>query len=205
MTLAFDCHPEAQAEFAAGVDWYDAREPGVGGRFAEAIRAAIDAIVADPAAWARWPRRGREPVVRSKGVSGSPFRVVYFVEHDVVTIWPWLTPSADPATGEIEPVSGAAAMRRHRSAQSPQEPQQDRPRSGWLGRAEPLDAGGPGGMSAPRGAVAHDIGAPFSLRRCRASPRRASGPAPQRRPSTANRLQSCRVGRRSRGAPARRR
>ncbi|MHB1064158.1 MAG: hypothetical protein ACYC1Z_06675 [Georgenia sp.] len=32
MTLAFDFHPEAQAEFAADVDWYDAREPGVGGR-----------------------------------------------------------------------------------------------------------------------------------------------------------------------------
>ena len=26
MTLAFDFHPEAQAEFAADVDWYDARQ-----------------------------------------------------------------------------------------------------------------------------------------------------------------------------------
>lgn len=34
MTLAFDFHPEAQAEFAADVDWYDDREVGVGGRFA---------------------------------------------------------------------------------------------------------------------------------------------------------------------------
>lgn len=43
MIRAFGFHPEAQAEFTADVDWYDAREAGVGGRFAEAVRAAIDA------------------------------------------------------------------------------------------------------------------------------------------------------------------
>lgn len=86
MTLAFDFHPEAQAEFAADVDWYDARETGVGGRFAEAVRAAIDAAVDDPAAWAKWPGWEREPVVRSKGVTGFPYRVVYFVDRDVLTI-----------------------------------------------------------------------------------------------------------------------
>ncbi len=30
MTLGFDFHPEAQAEFAADVDWYDAREASRG-------------------------------------------------------------------------------------------------------------------------------------------------------------------------------
>lgn len=55
MTRAFDFHPEAQAELSAGVDWYDAREAGVGGRFAEAVRAAIDAAVDDPEAWRRGP------------------------------------------------------------------------------------------------------------------------------------------------------
>ncbi len=41
MTFAFDFHPEAEAELAADVDWYDAREPGVGGRLAEAVLAAV--------------------------------------------------------------------------------------------------------------------------------------------------------------------
>lgn len=86
MILAFGFHPEAQAEFAADVDWYDAREVGVGGRFAEAVRAAIDAAVDDPAAWPTWPGWQREPVVRSKGVTGFPYRVVYVVDHDVLTI-----------------------------------------------------------------------------------------------------------------------
>jgi toxin ParE1/3/4 len=52
MTLAFDFHPEAQAELVADVDWYDDRESGVGGRFADAVRAAIESAVEDPAAWA---------------------------------------------------------------------------------------------------------------------------------------------------------
>lgn len=86
MTLAFGFHPEAQAEFAAEVDWYDARDAGAGGRFAEAVRAAIEAVVDDPEAWATWPGWGREPVVRSKGVSGFPHRIVFLVEHEVVTI-----------------------------------------------------------------------------------------------------------------------
>lgn len=86
MTLAFDFHPEAQAEFAADVDWYDARDLGVGTRFAEAARAAIDAAVDDPEAWATWPGWDRQPVVRSKGVTGLPFKVIYFVEHDMLTV-----------------------------------------------------------------------------------------------------------------------
>ena len=39
-----------------------------------------------PRAWAVWPGWDREPVVRSKGVSGFPYRVVYFVQGDLLTI-----------------------------------------------------------------------------------------------------------------------
>lgn len=86
MTLAFDFHPEARAELVADADWYDERDVGVGGLFAEAVRGAINAAVDDPAAWAKWPGWDREPVVRSKGVSDFPYRVVYFVENDLLTI-----------------------------------------------------------------------------------------------------------------------
>jgi len=90
MTLAFDFHPEARAEFVTDVDWYDGRGAGagagVGGRFAEAVREAIDAAVDDPAAWAKWPGWDREPTVRSKSATDFPYRVVYFVEDDLLTI-----------------------------------------------------------------------------------------------------------------------
>jgi hypothetical protein len=77
MTLAFDFHPEARAEFVADVDWYDERSAGVGGRLEDAIREAVEAACDDPEAWARWPGWKREPMVRSKGVTGFPYRVVY--------------------------------------------------------------------------------------------------------------------------------
>ncbi|NYI80098.1 type II toxin-antitoxin system RelE/ParE family toxin [Nocardioides panzhihuensis] len=86
MRSAFDFHPEARAEFAADVDWYDDREDGLGGRFAQAVRAAIDAAVEDPEAWARWQGWDREPSVHAKGVAGFPYRVVYVVNQDVLTI-----------------------------------------------------------------------------------------------------------------------
>jgi toxin ParE1/3/4 len=86
MTLGFEFHPEARAELFADVEWYDAREPELGGRFVVAVRAAVDAAVDSPEAWPIWPGWDREPVVHSKGVSDFPYRVVYFVEADTLRI-----------------------------------------------------------------------------------------------------------------------
>ena len=86
MTFAFEFHPEADAELFADVDWYEDRESGLGRRFLGAVRSAVDAAVEDPEAWATWPGWEREPMVRSKGVSGFPFRVVYFVRDELLTI-----------------------------------------------------------------------------------------------------------------------
>ena len=86
MTLGFDFHPEARAEFVAGVDWYDERDTGVGARFEIAVREAVDAAVESPESWAKWPDWDREPIVRSKGVNDFPYRVVYFVEGDLLMI-----------------------------------------------------------------------------------------------------------------------
>lgn len=50
------------------------------------MRAAIDAAVDSLESWAVWPGWEREPVVRSKGVSGFPNRIVYFVHDDLLVI-----------------------------------------------------------------------------------------------------------------------
>ena len=86
MTLSFGFHPEARAEFVADVDWYDGREPGLGERFESAVRGAIDEVVGAPEAWPLWPGWSREPLVRSRGVSGFPYRVVYFAVGDLLTV-----------------------------------------------------------------------------------------------------------------------
>ncbi len=86
MTLGFDFHPEARAELFADGDWYDEREFGLGERFEVAVRVAIDSAVDSPDAWAVWPGWKGEPVVRSKGVRDFPYRVVYFVQGDLLRI-----------------------------------------------------------------------------------------------------------------------
>jgi plasmid stabilization system protein ParE len=86
MTFGFDFHPEARAEFVANVDWYDEREAGVGARFEAAVREAIDAAVDSPESWATWPDWNREPVVRSRRVTGFPYRVAYFVDGDALVV-----------------------------------------------------------------------------------------------------------------------
>ncbi|HMR48249.1 MAG TPA: type II toxin-antitoxin system RelE/ParE family toxin [Arachnia sp.] len=79
-------HPEARAEFDADIDWHDDREVGLGDRFEDEVLVALDASVAAPEAWAVWPGWDREPVVRSKRVREFPYRVVYFVQDDQLTI-----------------------------------------------------------------------------------------------------------------------
>lgn len=86
MSLGFDFHPEARAEFVADVDLYDAREVGVGSGSEVAVRGAIDAAVDSPESWAVRHGWDRQPVVRSKGVNGFPYRVMYFVADELLTI-----------------------------------------------------------------------------------------------------------------------
>lgn len=86
MTLRIDWHPAARAEFNADIGWYDGREFGLGDRFEGEVLGAVDECADTPGAWGVWPGWDREPVVRSKGVADFPYRVVYFVEGDLLRI-----------------------------------------------------------------------------------------------------------------------
>ncbi|MBP2390164.1 hypothetical protein [Aeromicrobium fastidiosum] len=67
MTLAVQFHPEADAEFIAGADWYDERERGLRRRFLGAVRASVEAAAEDPDAWPSWPGWAGAPVVPFQG------------------------------------------------------------------------------------------------------------------------------------------
>lgn len=86
MTIAITWHPDAESEFDADIDWYDERETGLGDRFEGQVLGAVDESADTPAAWPVWPGWDRQPVVRSKGVTDFPYRVVYFVEGDLLTV-----------------------------------------------------------------------------------------------------------------------
>lgn len=86
MTLQISWHPQAQAEFRAEIGWYDYREAGLGDRFEGEVVAALGDSVDTPDAWPPWPGWERQPMVRSKSVTGFPYRVVYFVHDDLLTV-----------------------------------------------------------------------------------------------------------------------
>ena len=62
------------------------REIGLGERFDGAVRSAIKDAVLSPEAWPRWQGWDREPAVRSRAVDRFPYRVVYFVADELVTV-----------------------------------------------------------------------------------------------------------------------
>ena len=74
-------HPEADAEFTGAIDYYEAREVGLGYDFALEVNSAIQRIVAYPRSW---------PVldgdVRRCQTSRFPYGVLYAVEESQVLI-----------------------------------------------------------------------------------------------------------------------
>jgi toxin ParE1/3/4 len=86
VTLAIKWHPEAEAEFDSEISWYEGREAGLGDRLEGEVLVAVDESADTPEAWPPWPGWDREPPVRSRGVTGFPFRVVYCVEDGLLTI-----------------------------------------------------------------------------------------------------------------------
>lgn len=86
MTLTIEWHPEAEAEFDADIDWYEERELGLGDRFEGRVLGAVEESADTTEAWPVWPGWDRHPVVRSKGVTDFPYRVVYFLDEDLLRI-----------------------------------------------------------------------------------------------------------------------
>ncbi|WP_246160314.1 hypothetical protein [Nocardioides humilatus] len=50
------------------------------------MRTVIDAVRDDPDLWPKWPGVHGDPVVRSKKVADFPYRVVYYVENEMLTV-----------------------------------------------------------------------------------------------------------------------
>jgi toxin ParE1/3/4 len=74
-------HPEAEDEFLAAIDYYNACEPGLGEDFFYEVQTVIGNILTYPAAWAPI-----EADVRRCLTHRFPYGVVYGVEPDGVEI-----------------------------------------------------------------------------------------------------------------------
>jgi len=74
-------HPEATAEFLDAVAYYEDKQDGLGERFRRNAAGAVADVQDNPEAWPKLPGWDRDPVVRSRGIEGFPYRVVYFLMH----------------------------------------------------------------------------------------------------------------------------
>lgn len=79
MTYSF--HPEAEAEFNGAIDYYEARQAGLGYDFAVEVYAAIQRILAYPKAWPVL-----EGEVRRCQTNRFPYGVLYAAEEARVFI-----------------------------------------------------------------------------------------------------------------------
>lgn len=81
MTLSV--HPEADAEFAAAVEWYEERRLGLGDEFEQDVYDGFEVILESPHAWQRWP--GLD-TVRVFPLDRFPYLLPYAVKDTTVVI-----------------------------------------------------------------------------------------------------------------------
>jgi plasmid stabilization system protein ParE len=79
--MRFRFHPEAETEFVAAIDWYEARSVGLGGDFAAEIHAAIRRAASLPLAW---PQLDRD--IRRVLANRFPYGVLYAQREDHILI-----------------------------------------------------------------------------------------------------------------------
>lgn len=79
-------HPDAQGEFGADIDWYEARGTGLGDRFEAAVDELVFTLLEWPESGTVWPGWDSTPVVRSRRVAGFPYRLVYLVQPEQLVV-----------------------------------------------------------------------------------------------------------------------
>jgi hypothetical protein len=79
MKYAF--HPEAKAEFLTAVDYYEAREPGLGYDFAMEVHSGIENILSFPTAWPILKDDFRRCQIRR-----FPYGIIYSQDEEAIFI-----------------------------------------------------------------------------------------------------------------------
>ena len=91
MTFCGEISPAARREFLGSIDWYEARKPGLGKRFAAAVERRLDLIADDPL---RWPFE--EGDVRAVKVPKWKFVIYYRILTDAIVVIAIFHTSRDP-------------------------------------------------------------------------------------------------------------
>ena len=86
MSLPRREHPEARREAYEAAVWYADREPRLAERFAHEAQDALDFVSAWPGGAPPYRDLDRDPPIRSKQVSGFPYRIVYLVQDGELVV-----------------------------------------------------------------------------------------------------------------------
>ncbi len=79
--MKFRFHREAGEEYLKSVAFYEDEQPGLGGRFIQAVEAGINKVMEQPE---RWPRF--DGPLRRHLIEDFPFQLIYGVRFDEVVI-----------------------------------------------------------------------------------------------------------------------
>ena len=79
--MNYSFHAAAEAELSQAVDYYNACRADLGWEFAQEVHAAIQSVLAHPAAWTSLSQHTRRCLVRR-----FPYGVVYQVAGDAIQI-----------------------------------------------------------------------------------------------------------------------
>jgi toxin ParE1/3/4 len=83
VSFRLDIHPDALADIETAGIWYEEKEPGLGVDFARTVRHAISTLPSNPLIYRIRDRRRN---VRWVLPSRFPFRIVYRVKDDLITV-----------------------------------------------------------------------------------------------------------------------
>lgn len=79
--MTFEFHPDASAEFHDAAHWYEDRSLYAGDRFVQAVRVAVNDILADPR---RFPPAGEG--IQVYRLKKFPFRLYYSFDADASSV-----------------------------------------------------------------------------------------------------------------------
>src|SRR5438094_623627 len=83
MTYRLRARPEVSTDILEAADWYEHKQPGLGADFSSEVRQAVQSLRVNPLLYrirhAKWR-------VRWVLIHRFPYRIVFVVEEDVITI-----------------------------------------------------------------------------------------------------------------------
>ncbi|MBL8182327.1 MAG: type II toxin-antitoxin system RelE/ParE family toxin [Blastocatellia bacterium] len=80
--MNYQFHPEAEAEFADAVSYYDAAEDGLGDDLEQEVAAVVARILRNPNSWPKYSNRTRRCLCNR-----FPYSIIYRVKDDEIVIY----------------------------------------------------------------------------------------------------------------------